>query len=167
MAGYVQPRRGLSSSLTAERTLLADVMHKEYQKAQPPQGFTFRKASPDNTRDMTLVFRKVFATYPSPVYQPVYLVKRMKNGDKFWLALINGQLAATATAEIDYSNSRAEMTDFAIPGAGTSCRASGANGALVPGAGHQLLVQPSPGLFLRHEQCFSPGRVRLWRDIKK
>ncbi len=113
LAGYTQPRRGLSPSLMDERKLLDEVIQKEYKKVYQPEGYEFRDASQDDTREMTEVFSRVFETYPSPVFQPEYLIKRMKDGDKFWLAIIYGKIAAISSAEIDYRNSRAEMTDFA------------------------------------------------------
>jgi len=113
LAGYTHPRRGFSPNLTVERKLLDDVMKKEYKKIHHPKGYEFRNATRDDTKEMTEVFSKVFETYPSPVFKPEYLIKRMEDGDIFWLAIFHGKIVAISSAEIDYRNSRAEMTDFA------------------------------------------------------
>lgn len=114
---YTLPRRGLSAHLQAQASLLADVMKKEYNKRQFSHNYDFRKASIEDAGEMTGVFSMVFDSYPSPVFQPDYLVGRMQAGDIFWLAHRGGKIAAICSAEIDFLNSRAEMTDFAtLPG---------------------------------------------------
>jgi len=113
LGGYTSPRRGLSPSIAVERKLLNEVREKKAKKIIYPIGYAFSRASHEDAREMGEVFGKVFATYPSPVFDPEYLLKRMADGDIFWLAKNQGQIAAIASAEIDHSNSRAEMTDFA------------------------------------------------------
>lgn len=113
LAGYTKPRRGLSPELGAEKEILAEVMKKEYKKVYPPEGYEIRIASPDDAREMTKVFSRVFETYPSPVFKTEYLADRMNAGDKFWLALHHRKIVAVSSVEIDSHNSRAEFTDFA------------------------------------------------------
>ncbi len=61
------------------------------------------------------VFKKVFKTYPFPVYNPEYLTGTMQeNGTKYFGIHDHGKLIGVSTAEIDYENGNAEMTDFAV-----------------------------------------------------
>lgn len=113
LAGYVNPRRGISLCIKDQNSLLDDVLKKVYVKTILPAGYEIRKAVKNDAKEMAGVFKSVFKTYPSPVFRKQYLVDRMNAGDCFWLALNNGRIAAISSAEIDYNNSRAEMTDFA------------------------------------------------------
>lgn len=64
---------------------------------------------------MADIYRKVFTTYPFPVYDPSYLWDTMqRNIDYYVVEVKGGHLVALSSAEIDASAQNAEMTDFAI-----------------------------------------------------
>jgi len=60
------------------------------------------------------LYRKVFKTYPFPVHSALYLYKTMRK-DFFYSGIYDqGKLIGAASAETDFKNLNAEMTDFAV-----------------------------------------------------
>jgi len=58
------------------------------------------------------IYRQVFASYPFPIDDPDYLRSTMDH-IAYYGVWYEGQLVALSSAEIDYKNGNAEMTDFA------------------------------------------------------
>ncbi|NCD34035.1 MAG: putative beta-lysine N-acetyltransferase [Spartobacteria bacterium] len=74
---------------------------------------TLRAAEEADAPELAEVYRKVFATYPFPVYDPAYLVETMRSHVCYFVAEKDGKIAAAASGEMDKENHNAEMTDFA------------------------------------------------------
>ncbi|SDB59607.1 beta-lysine acetyltransferase [Desulfonatronum thiosulfatophilum] len=62
---------------------------------------------------MAALYRNVFDSYPFPVFDPDYLRQAMAGDVQYYGILIQGRLAALASAEMDLEIGAAEMTDFA------------------------------------------------------
>jgi len=62
---------------------------------------------------MAKVFKKVFATYPSPVDQPDYLAAVLGKAALFRVVKYKQAIVSIAAAEVDWANSSAEMTNCA------------------------------------------------------
>ena len=60
------------------------------------------------------LYRKVFKTYPFPVHSAFYLYQTMRNNVFYSGIYDRGKLIAAASAETDFKNLNAEMTDFAV-----------------------------------------------------
>lgn len=61
------------------------------------------------------LFKKVFNSYPFPVFDAEYIVQTMeKNKTKYFGVWHNSKLVGVSSAEIDVINKNAEMTDFAV-----------------------------------------------------
>lgn len=60
------------------------------------------------------IYKKVFATYPFPIYNPDYLLKTMKDNIKYYNVKKDGKIIGLSSAEIDFYYKNAEMTDFAV-----------------------------------------------------
>ena len=63
--------------------------------------------------EMSVIYQRVFKSYPFPIREPRYLKRMMKEGVLYFCIRIEGTIAALAAAEIDLKNKNAEMTDFA------------------------------------------------------
>jgi len=68
---------------------------------------------PSDAEEMSVIYQKVFKSYPFPIQQPIYLKRIMKEGVLYFCIRIEGRIAAIAAVEIDLVNKNAEMTDFA------------------------------------------------------
>lgn len=72
------------------------------------------KMTNDDINDMTELYSKVFKTYPFPITDPDYLATTMLEQVNYYGIRIKGKLIALASAEFDYDNNFAELTDFAV-----------------------------------------------------
>ncbi|PLX99642.1 MAG: putative beta-lysine N-acetyltransferase [Desulfuromonas sp.] len=66
----------------------------------------------DEMEDAAAVYSEVFASYPFPIHDPEYLRSTMESITYFGVWL-EDRLVALASAEVDFDNGNAEMTDFA------------------------------------------------------
>jgi len=84
-------------------------------KAIIPQKTEYRvkQLTPQNSREIAEVYRKVFESYPFPVFNPEYLTETMTNNVAYFGIKANKKLVALASSEIDREGGNAEMTDFA------------------------------------------------------
>lgn len=67
----------------------------------------------DDAKEMSLVYQKVFKTYPFPIHDYNYLKEMMKTNVIYFYVKYKDKIVALSSAEIDYPNQNAEMTDFA------------------------------------------------------
>ncbi|MEQ8235554.1 MAG: putative beta-lysine N-acetyltransferase [Syntrophomonadaceae bacterium] len=74
--------------------------------------YTVRDAGEADIASMIRLFRYVFQSYPSPIFEPEYILHNMRSQSVLYkLALHNGQVIGIASAEMDQTNLNAEMTD--------------------------------------------------------
>lgn len=72
------------------------------------------KMTHDDIKDMTELYSQVFTTYPFPITDPDYIATTMHEQVDYYGIRIKGKLIALASAEFDYDNNFAELTDFAV-----------------------------------------------------
>jgi putative beta-lysine N-acetyltransferase len=77
-------------------------------------GFTYRRCGISDAPQIAKIYKKIFATYPFPIYDPDYIVKTMQQNVIFFAIIYKGTIIALSSAEIDAEAGNAEMTDFAI-----------------------------------------------------
>ena len=66
-----------------------------------------------DAKEMSMVYRKVFESYPFPIQNPTYLKRVMTDGTLYFCLRIESKISALSAMEIDLVNKNAEMTDFA------------------------------------------------------
>jgi putative beta-lysine N-acetyltransferase len=76
--------------------------------------YTIGRLMPDHADEMVDIFKKVFATYPFPVHDPVYLIDTMKEHIRYFGIWKDDKLLGISSAETDDDTQTAEMTDFAV-----------------------------------------------------
>jgi len=77
--------------------------------------YVTRRATPADIPGMVSLFRSVFETYPSPVFDKDYLLGYLKHGPVNYRVAIdnNNRIIGIASAEKDRANLNAEITDCA------------------------------------------------------
>lgn len=101
------------------KSKMKDVLQSANEKARetslPPldSNYTLGICSIEDAQEMSLVYQKVFKTYPFPIHDYEYLQKMMKADIIYFYVKYQEKIAALSSAEIDYSAQNAEMTDFA------------------------------------------------------
>ncbi|OAT79353.1 putative beta-lysine N-acetyltransferase [Desulfotomaculum copahuensis] len=114
LAAFPRAERSYSPALSRQRKMLAEIRgRKSFRPVKSPPGFTLRRAGSRDIPAMAAVFRRVFATYPAPVYDPGYLAGAMNKGDLFMVFYHGRRLVSVAAAEIDSCRQRAELTNCA------------------------------------------------------
>jgi len=79
-----------------------------------PDGITFKWGEKEHCPAMARLYRKVFTTYPFPVFDPDYLKSTIAQDSTYYItAWHNRELIAASSAEINRPQRNAEMTDFA------------------------------------------------------
>lgn len=114
LSAYPSSKRGNSQVLSQEQQILQDIFaHSKRDLSPLPKEFTLRRATRKDTYAMAKLFSEVFKSYPTPVYDPLYLARSMKKGDLFMVVYNRQKLAGVAAAEIDWEHRRAELTNCA------------------------------------------------------
>lgn len=75
--------------------------------------FNMKQLGAEDVEQITDLYRKVFLSYPFPIYNPGYILKTMKENVHYFGVSKKEKLVAVASAEIDKEGENAEMTDFA------------------------------------------------------
>ncbi len=113
----------LAKYLIEERAkeLYPDRVQDILVKAEAKQGLvsglsdvdgTSRPLFPEDMQQAADIYRQVFASYPFPIDDPDYLRSTMDH-IAYYGVWYEGQMVALSSAEIDFENANAEMTDFA------------------------------------------------------
>lgn len=72
---------------------------------------------PADVEEMSRLFKKVYRSYPFPIFDPSYLSGTMAGRVRYFCVRKGGEMVAIGSAEMDRDHLIAEMTDFAtLPG---------------------------------------------------
>ena len=82
--------------------------------AHLPEEFTLRQADVKDADELADLFRRVFPTYPFPIYDPEYIKTSMQENVRYFVITEGNKLAAASSCEVDKESLTAEMTDFAV-----------------------------------------------------
>ncbi len=101
-----------------ELKLFFDLLHSPAENnhpANPPEGLNMKKLEESDAGAVSEVFKRVFETYPFPVHDSGYILETMQNDEARYFGVWDDQkLIGVSTAETDFTNRNAEMTDFAV-----------------------------------------------------
>lgn len=79
-----------------------------------PSGCRLMTPAPEQAAELAAVFRQVFETYPTPLYDARYVAKLIKSGEGVFRAVVDGgQVVSAAAAELVPEWGSAEMTNCA------------------------------------------------------
>ncbi|GAE24936.1 beta-lysine acetyltransferase [Halalkalibacter wakoensis JCM 9140] len=115
MALYKTVERRTSVHWIKEDEILRSVYQKGRtveQKSAPDQ-YKFRKATKSDATKLAMLYDHVFDIYPTPMNDPEYIKKVMKNGSIFYIVEYNQDIVSAASADVNKTDHNAEMTDCA------------------------------------------------------
>ncbi|WP_318508677.1 putative beta-lysine N-acetyltransferase [Bacillus sp. T3] len=72
-----------------------------------------RKATKDDVNALAKLYREVFQVYPTPLHEPEYIEKTLKDGTIYYVIEQSGELISAASAEVNTFYKNAELTDCA------------------------------------------------------
>ncbi len=96
----------LSQILSASRT-------ETFQLSSGIKKRKVKKLEAEDSVRMAELYKKVFMSYPFPIFDPAYIRKSMNSGVQYFGIEKRGKLVALASAEVNAEEENAEMTDFA------------------------------------------------------
>ncbi|MDN3019391.1 putative beta-lysine N-acetyltransferase [Paenibacillus sp. BSR1-1] len=95
------------------------MVHSIYQldtsveKAFPPKEYELKKADESYAAELAALYGQVFQIYPTPMHDPEYIKKTMKDGTIYYAFFFQGKIVSAASAEINGFYKNAELTDCA------------------------------------------------------
>lgn len=115
MARYYQKDRQTDHNADRVKEVLtaAELKSDREHVVALPEGCMLQLARPEHCNEMAELYRLTFASYPFPIQDPEYLATTMAENVLYAGIWKDSRLLAVASAEIDYANSNAELTDFA------------------------------------------------------
>ncbi|MCC2529556.1 putative beta-lysine N-acetyltransferase [Bacillus halotolerans] len=115
MVRYLTEKRRQTDTYLSEQEMI-ELLYK--LKPQPQiedrSPFTMRKAETNDMYQLSMLYKKVFLTYPTPVFDPAYIEKTMNEHTLYYVMLEDDRLISAASADINPELGHAEMTDCAV-----------------------------------------------------
>ncbi|MBN6187651.1 putative beta-lysine N-acetyltransferase [Aneurinibacillus sp. BA2021] len=115
MAIYFSDERRTSGYWMEEDAMLRQVLALPRKASDEPlaQGYALRIAVTEDAEQLAHLYGTVFQTYPTPMNDPAYIAKVMREGTVFYVAEADARIVSAASAEINALYNNAEMTDCA------------------------------------------------------
>lgn len=82
-------------------------------KPELPRGYEVRVLTAGDVEALAALYRKVFDSYPFPIFDPKYLLETMQSHIVYFGCFAKGELVAASSSEMDTGTRSVEMTDFA------------------------------------------------------
>jgi putative beta-lysine N-acetyltransferase len=113
MSFYYDEQRRQSNQWKKEDEILKRVLKLPIQQDRPvlPETFILRKARLNDAPILARLYGSIFVSYPTPVHEPAYLISVMGEGSLFYVIEKEGEIVSAASAEINYIDCNAEITD--------------------------------------------------------
>jgi len=94
--------------------ILATAKNKKIaKKTELMKSFSVKHLNNFHVKELSRLYKKVFATYPFPIHNPDYLLKTMSENIAYFGVFFDDKLVAASSAEMDVESENVEMTDFA------------------------------------------------------
>jgi len=115
MGKYFSPARKISNdSQKISQILKAAKSSPRKKKTAPlPSSFTFKICDLSDAFKIGEMYKKIFQTYPFPIYDQTYILKTMQENVIYFSICKKDIIIALASSEMDIASKNVEMTDFA------------------------------------------------------
>jgi len=112
---YFAGSRKIDNKIEEINTILNIALSKknEIMELSLPPGFNYKICDKSNVFQMADLYRKVFDTYPFPIFDPEYILKTMDENFIYSSIWKNDKIVALSSCEMDSGAQNVEMTDFA------------------------------------------------------
>lgn len=111
---YLNEERRMTTTWVDEDGLIEKVKSLSHSPLREiPASFHLRKATVDDCDLLSNLYKQIFQIYPTPITDPTYIEKTMKDQTIYYCVEYENQLISAASAEINELNYNAEITDCA------------------------------------------------------
>lgn len=115
MVRYLSEKRRQSDSYVSEDSTVDRLYETQRRKLTETESkLIFRKADEDDADRLSHLYKHVFLTYPTPVFNPLYIKKTMRENTIYYAAFDQERLIGAASAALNPVLGHAEMTDCAV-----------------------------------------------------
>lgn len=114
MSYFINEKRQISKQAQKKDAIIFDCINSQNNLVLGiDKSISIRDAQIEDIPQMISLFKDIFATYPSPVFDIDYLKNSMKTKTMFKVAELDHKIISIASAEMDLKNNNAEITDCA------------------------------------------------------
>lgn len=123
MGKYFSESRMFDSRIEEMNNILDIAVSYENKKADKkadkntefdlPYGFYYRICDKSDIYQIANVYKKVFNTYPFPIFDPEYIANTTDENFIYFSIQKNDEIVGMSSCEMDIDSQNAEMTDFA------------------------------------------------------
>ncbi|WP_371321651.1 putative beta-lysine N-acetyltransferase [Robertmurraya korlensis] len=112
---YLLQDRACTAHLQVEEDIIASVQHlkRSSQVIMPPADYKIMKVGEKKAEMLSDLYREVFQIYPTPLHDPEYVKKTMKEGTIYYAFMFQNEIISAASAEVNHMFRNAELTDCA------------------------------------------------------
>jgi beta-lysine N6-acetyltransferase len=114
-AKYFTDERKRSDHWIKEDQIVQNVssLNRQIQQVPPPKEYVLQKAGETDAMELAELYKAVFEVYPTPLNDPEYIKKTMKDGTVYYCFRFLGKIVSAASAEVQTFYKNAELTDCA------------------------------------------------------
>ncbi|MCY8238926.1 putative beta-lysine N-acetyltransferase [Bacillus inaquosorum] len=109
-----EKRRQTDSYIEEQETIEALYRTAPHHRSEITPVFTMRKAETNDMYQLSMLYKKVFRTYPTPVFDPAYIEKTMNENTMYYVMFDHDRLISAASADSNPELGHAEITDCAV-----------------------------------------------------
>ncbi len=115
LANYPKKERRIEREKQKAQKILKVALKKQrLDDVKINKQFSYQKLNKSHISKMTTLYRKVFDTYPFPIFEEKYIEQTMNDNLIYFGVFKNEKLIGISSCEINHDKSYVEMTDFAI-----------------------------------------------------
>ncbi|MDR4435387.1 putative beta-lysine N-acetyltransferase [Bacillus tequilensis] len=115
MVRYLTEKRRQTDSYVKEHEMIEALYRTApRRRSENKPDFTIRKAEANDMYQLSMLYKKVFRTYPTPVFDPAYIEQTMNENTIYYVMLDHDSLICAASADINPELGHAEITDCAV-----------------------------------------------------
>ncbi|MDD3014694.1 MAG: putative beta-lysine N-acetyltransferase [Candidatus Gastranaerophilales bacterium] len=92
---------------------IASEKSEKQEKVKLKHEFSFKMCKPEDSKQMSEVYSKIFESYPFPIHDPNYIEETMQKNIDYFAIWHNDHIVALSSSEMDLESKNTEMTDFA------------------------------------------------------
>ncbi|XJZ25853.1 putative beta-lysine N-acetyltransferase [Bacillota bacterium Lsc_1132] len=112
---YLNAERKKNEHWAAEDAIIRSVcnLKETGEVSVPPREYELKKADETAAEELANLYQRVFPIYPTPLHNPDYVRKTIKEGTIFYAYFYQGKIVSAASAEVNPLYKNAELTDCA------------------------------------------------------
>lgn len=105
-------RQQTDEDFSVLRKILAEASPRHVKEKDTSELTPVQKCSVTDTKELATFYRDLFASYPFPIFEPMYLEKMMREDVAYYCVRNREKIIAAAATESTPDGRYAEMTDF-------------------------------------------------------